>query len=95
MLAPFASVSGVRVMAWELGSLGGLCALPGALPSEGRYGGCMQLRGSSCHLQAGEGGQLPHPPQLLTPLVEGILQKDMQRFAEYAAQHQASTQAKA
>lgn len=30
---------------------------------------------------------------LLTPVVEGVLQADMQRFAEYAVQHRASTKA--
>lgn len=42
----------------------------------------------------------PSPPsapalllQLLTPVVEGILQADMQRFADYAVKHMASTKA--
>lgn len=30
---------------------------------------------------------LPLRPQLLTPVVEGILSADMKRFAEYAVQH--------
>jgi hypothetical protein len=30
--------------------------------------------------------------QLLTPIVEGILQADMQRFADYALKHQAGAQ---
>jgi hypothetical protein len=29
---------------------------------------------------------LSHPLQLLTPVVESVLQKDMQRFADYAVQ---------
>ena len=36
---------------------------------------------------------LATPLQLLTPVVEGVLQADMQRFAEYAVQHRASTKA--
>lgn len=35
----------------------------------------------------------PHPLQLLTPIVERVLQRDMQRFAEYAAQHMANSKA--
>lgn len=81
-MAPFASV-------------GAVCQLTGCGAARDDASDLSELPvcGAQRQRQTSPLSGTPHSySQLLTPIVEGILQTDMQRFADYALKHRASAQ---